>query len=243
MFTITTLALKPELEDQIDALSQEAWPEFLRHGNMRHWGELFTTYAAYQVLVCGADGELMGVGHTIPLDWDGTPQDLPEDMPSIMERAVQAGARANTLSALAAMVWKKHQGSGLSRRLIDEMKRLAAGCGFHALIAPVRPTLKSSYPLIPIERYAAWHAPQGGPFDPWMRLHWRLGAQIVRTMPHALVVRGALAEWESWTGMRFPESGEYVVPGALQPVTIDAENGLGRYDDPNVWMVNRFGKV
>jgi hypothetical protein len=36
--------------------------------------------------------------------------------------------------------------------------------------------------------------------------------------------------------MSFPESGEYVVPGALQPITIDREQNMGSYEDPNVWM-------
>jgi hypothetical protein len=36
--------------------------------------------------------------------------------------------------------------------------------------------------------------------------------------------------------MRFPESGPYVVPGALQPVRIDREQDEGHYEDPNVWM-------
>jgi len=36
--------------------------------------------------------------------------------------------------------------------------------------------------------------------------------------------------------MRFPDTGDYVVPGALQPVRIDREADSGRYEDPNVWM-------
>lgn len=36
--------------------------------------------------------------------------------------------------------------------------------------------------------------------------------------------------------MSFPESGEYVVPGALQPVRIDLQKDLGVYEEPNVWM-------
>ena len=55
-------------------------------------------------------------------------------------------------------------------------------------------------------------------------------------MPESLTVVGTVAEWEEWTGMAFPESGRYVVPGALQPVVIDRERDLGRYDDPNIWM-------
>jgi len=34
------------------------------------------------------------------------------------------------------------------------MRSLAAEHGMNSLVAPVRPTLKSLYPLIPIERYA-----------------------------------------------------------------------------------------
>jgi len=36
--------------------------------------------------------------------------------------------------------------------------------------------------------------------------------------------------------MTFPLSGEYVVEGALCPVVIDKEKGLGRYVEPNVWV-------
>ncbi len=36
--------------------------------------------------------------------------------------------------------------------------------------------------------------------------------------------------------MKFPESGEYVVEGALCPVSIDRENNLGTYIEPNVWI-------
>ena len=36
--------------------------------------------------------------------------------------------------------------------------------------------------------------------------------------------------------MAFPESGEYVVPGALEPIRIDRERDLGLYDEPNIWM-------
>jgi hypothetical protein len=45
-----------------------------------------------------------------------------------------------------------------------------------------------------------------------------------------------VAEWEEWTDMAFPQTGEYVVPGALVPVTIDRERDERRYVEPNVWM-------
>ena len=59
---------------------------------------------------------------------------------------------------------------------------------------------------------------------------------VLQVIPKGLVVTGSVAEWEEWTEMRFPESGVYVVPDALQPVTIDHEQNIGRYEDPNIWM-------
>jgi len=63
-----------------------------------------------------------------------------------------------------------------------------------------------------------------------------LSADILNVMPRSLIVTGTVSEWEEWTVMSFPESGPYVVPGALQPVLMDLERDEGRYEDPNVWM-------
>ena len=51
-------------------------------------------------------------------------------------------------------------------------------------------------------------------------------------------IPGTVAQWEEWTGVAFPESGPYVVPGALVPVEIDRERDEGLYVEPNVWMVH-----
>jgi hypothetical protein len=47
---------------------------------------------------------------------------------------------------------------------------------------------------------------------------------------------GTVAEVEEWCGLAFPESGTYVVEGALAPVEIDRERDHGVYREPNVWM-------
>ena len=146
------------------------------------------------------------------------------------------GRAPTTLSALSITLARGQQGKGLSNLLIQGMKAAAARAGLDAVIAPVRPALKSRYPLTPIARYLAWTQDDGSPFDPWVRTHWRLGARILRLAPESMVIPGTVAQWESWTGMRFPESGVYVVPDALEPITIDREADLGRYVEPNVWM-------
>jgi GNAT superfamily N-acetyltransferase len=223
-------------------MNGEGWPTFLLHGDIAHWGALFDVFAEYQILFCEPADTLIALGHTIPLVWDGTPKDLPCKMSEIMERAIRTRrdrSTPNTLSALAALVTPSHQRRGLSTRILRTMRSLAEERDIHSLVAPVRPTLKSSYPLTPFERYVGWERDDGSPFDPWLRVHWRLGAEFLKIMPESLTVTGTVAEWEEWTGMGFPESGEYVVPGALQPITIDREQNVGTYSDPNVWMRHR----
>jgi hypothetical protein len=116
------------------------------------------------------------------------------------------------------------------------MRAIAGQHGLTSLIAPVRPNLKESYPLVPIERYAAWRRDDGLYFDPWMRVHERLGAEALRPEPQSLRITGSVAEWEEWTGMAFPESREYWFPRGLAPLSVDREADRGSYWEPNVWM-------
>ena len=103
------------------------------------------------------------------------------------------------------------------------MAGLAREAGLGALIAPVRPNRKERYPTIPIERYARWVHDDGTPFDPWVRVHTGMGARLGPALPQSMHITGSAADWESWTGMRFPETGDYVFPAGLATVHIDRE--------------------
>ena len=81
----------------------------------------------------------------------------------------------------------------------------------------------------------------GAPFDPWLRTHWRAGGELLGVCPASMEIAADVASWEAWTGLRFPESGPYVVPDALVPLEIDRERDLGRYVEPNVWLRHRCG--
>ena len=241
-----TLEQRPDLAAQLWALGLEVWPEFLRHDTVcnRYWRLLYSMFARFQVLLCDPADTVIAVGHTIPLVWDGTREDLPSGIDGVLEREVRDAEHSRaptTLSALAAMVVPSHQRRGLSAAILQAMRSTAAIHGLTALIAPVRPTLKHRYPLTSIERYVRWTQPDGSPFDPWLRVHWRLGAEFLQVAPQSMMVMGTVQEWETWTGMRFPESGSYVVPEALQPVLIDRESDCGRYEDPNIWMRHATG--
>ena len=221
-------------------MSDDVLPEFMHHDAEagRHWDRLFTDFADFQVAVVDENG-VIAAGNSVPLLWDGSSKDLPDGIGATVERGVgglEAGRTPNTASALLAMVAPGEQGRGLSGVVLRAMKNAAAERGFGALIAPVRPTLKHLYPLTPMDRYVHWTRPDGLPFDPWLRVHKRMGAEFLNVAPKSMTVTGAISEWEQWTGMSFPDSGLYIVPGALQPVMMDLERDLGVYEEPNVWM-------
>jgi hypothetical protein len=246
-FKTFTLRDRPELEDEFERLSKEGWPTFMRQrdelGLGHYWPKLFGDFADWQFFVCDSFDRVVAGGHTVPFVWAGTPDDLPENVVSILERAVSARGeqrRPTALCALGALVGTEQRGQGLSRVILETMRSMAAHWKFDTLVAPVRPTLKSAYPLTPMERYVRWTDGEGLPLDPWMRVHARVGGEVVQVMPRAMVIAGPVRQWESWTDMRFPDTGSYVVPGALQPVLIDRELDEGRYEDPNVWMIHRL---
>ncbi len=242
--TLVTLARRPDLIPEVRSLLESLWPramEFINHDRVcgRHWGSLFTEFAEFQLVLCDVHGAAVAAGFTIPIAWSGRTRDLPSGFGGVLEQGVKDRARRRTpttLSALLAAVSPQHRDEGLSPEVVSGMKTIAERHELRELIAPVRPTLKHRYPLAPMSDYVRWTRPDGTPFDPWLRTHVRLGATRLRLAPRSMMITGAVAEWDAWTEMRFPESGAYVVPGALVPVTIDRRRDRGRYVEPNVWM-------
>jgi GNAT superfamily N-acetyltransferase len=236
---VASYAERPDLAARLGEL-EDVWPEFMHHGGViaRYWPSFASArFPEFQLILYDeASDTILGLGQTIPFCWDGSPAGLPDGVDGVLRRVYEEGGEPTSLSALVAVVASSHRGRGLGRAIIQGMRDVAAQRGLDALVAPVRPTLKSRYPLTPIERYLAWRRDDGELFDPWLRLHERLGAEIIGVCPGSFVVTGSVAEWEAWTGMAFPDSGAYAVEGALVPVEIDRERDVGRYVEPNVWM-------
>ena len=240
-YTVRTLGEEPGLRERFNEFHRLAWPRFLHEGNGTGglWSRLFIDFPDFQFGLWDQAGALVAVGNSIPLICDGSRGDLPPDIPEVLERgvAVKRDARRPTaLSALAAIVDPAQRAQGVSRRVIEAMGRIALRHRLTTLVAPVRPSSKQLYPLTTMERYVRWTRPDGTLFDPWLRVHQRMGAEIVLVAPKAMVISDTVARWGEWTGLRFPESGTYVVPGAFQPVTIDLRRDIGRYEEANVWM-------
>jgi GNAT superfamily N-acetyltransferase len=220
-----------------------AWPEFMYHDAVLNelFARVIEEFAAFQFYAWDDErNEVVGVGNAIPTAWDGHLSSLPDGgVDAVVEARFAEDAPAPTvLCALQILIAPDYRGQGLSGRMIERMAEIGRGHGFDMLIAPVRPNLKHRYPLVPMERYITWRRPDGAHLDPWLRTHERAGAPIVKVAPESMRISGTVAEWEEWTEMAFPESGSYVVPGALVPVEIDRERDEGLYVEPNVWMVH-----
>ena len=232
-----TLAERPDLDAPGSQLTGEAFPEYNYHGDVlnRYWGRLSEERPDFQFHLVGDDEEILARGHSIPVRWDGAVDGLPDGIDGAIARGFDEGA-ANTLCALLIAIPSGLQRRGLSSDALEAMVAIARHHGLGSLIAPVRPSWKERYPLVPIERYAGWRREDGLPFDPWLRVHERLGATVLEPEPRSLRITGTVADWESWTEMSFPETGDYWFPGGLATVAIDREVDEGRYWEPNVWM-------
>jgi GNAT superfamily N-acetyltransferase len=219
------------------------FPEFLFHNpvSAEHFIPAINTCRELQFFAWDDErGEVVGRGNAIPAVWDGDVASLPDGgLDAVLLASSAPGMpEPNVLCACQILVAPIARGQGLSSRMIQRMGELGREHGLETLIAPVRPSLKEQYPLAPIDRYVQWRRPDGAHVDPWLRTHERLGAEIVKIAPRSGVIPGTVADWEQWTGMVFPDSGPYVVPGGLFPVEIDRERDEGLYVESNVWMVH-----
>ena len=236
---------RPELRDRSDDAFDDVWPEYNMHGDVmnEYWGSLYDDFSDFQFVLYDEDGdEVVAEGHTIPCKWDRSAQGLPAGIDGLIVEGFalkREGVRPDTLSALAVEIPPRHQARRLSAVMLDSMRGIAQEHGFANLIAPVRPSWKDRYPLVPIDRYVRWTRDDGLSFDPWIRVHQRMGAEILKPEPHSLIISGTVVEWEKWTQMVFPETGEYVFPKGLAPVTIDIDTDKGIYWEPNVWIAHR----
>jgi hypothetical protein len=230
---------RPDLRARrFEELSRLTFPEYMNHNEPggRYWGRLYTDFPEFQVALVEGD-ELLAEAHAVPLGWDGSLDDLPSGWDEGFVRGMTAEREATALMAVAISVAPARQGQRLSGPMIEAFKDAARTAGLGSVIAPVRPTSKEHYPLIPIERYVEWRREDGSHFDPWIRIHEHVGGEILAPAPESMTIRAPVADWEEWTGMRFPEDGEYVFPHALATLLI--ADGVGTHVEPNVWLLHR----
>jgi GNAT superfamily N-acetyltransferase len=232
-------AERPELVERRGELG-DPWDEFMYHDAVAnvHWDRQYEEFPDLQLYLVDEDDRYLAESNAVPIPFG--PDALPDEgWDAALEQAF-AGSPAVAVSAIAITVGVEHRGKGLSKTMLDGMRQAVAARGLTDLVAPVRPSLKHRYPLVPAHRYIEWRREDGKLLDPWLRVHEDAGARLVGVAPRSMRISGTVSEWQEWTQMVFPDSGAYVVPGALVPVDIDLEGERGVYVEPNVWMHHRI---
>ena len=225
----------------MEELFGDGWPAFITADQTvkQYIGTVRRLFADLEIVLLDADDVPVAAGWAVPLPWDGQPAHLPGGYTNSLVRAVEGqerGETPDTLVVMAAQVHPGRRGEGLAAEFLTAMRRLASQRGWPRVVAPVRPTLKSRYPLATIERFATWVRDDGSLLDPWLHTHQRLGAKLIGTAPTSQTMTGTVEQWQTWTGMLFPDSGEYVIPDGLSTLRIDRDTEKGVYVEPNVWM-------
>lgn len=237
---VVTSKDRPDLEEQLRVDFRVRWPEFIFHdpvatAHVDAVGRYFPDYDVWLV----DSGRVVAGGWGVPLAWDGTVEGLPDGYDGALVRSVrghEAGIDADTFCIMAVAVAGNTGRRGLAGQVLTALRQRALERRLMRVIAPVRPTLKSRYPLVPMARFATWKRPDGSSLDPWIRTHERLGATILGPAPRSMVITGTVTEWESWADMAFPETSNYVVPDALNLVSIDLDADHGEYVEENLWI-------
>lgn len=233
---VVTTGDRPDLDP--GAAFRDGWPEFIFHDKTAaEFTERVAKYFPQFDILLLSNGEIVAGGWGVPIAWSG--EILAGGYDAALALSVtgyETAVAPDTFCVMAAAVRPDQRGGGLAGRVLTALRERAVAAGLSKVIAPVRPTLKARYPLTPMSRFGAWTREDGLHVDGWIRTHQRLGASILGPAPRSMEITGSVAEWESWSGMRFPDSGQYVIPDALDLLVIDREADTGSYVEPNLWM-------
>lgn len=231
----------------VRGLTKEVWPEFMLHDQVANdlWHELLDRFAEYQLALYDTQNKrVAAMANSFPLRWEDRLENLPEGgwdwafQKAVMDHKQSLSPNAHC--AIQIVVRPDYQSQGLSAPIVGAVRTLTKFKGLRSLMIPIRPSEKNKYPLTSLDDYITWRTEQGLPFDAWLRVHVRAGGKMIKVCHESKVIRGSSAEWEEWTGMKFPQSGQYVIPGALNPIEMKIEKDEGVYIEPNVWMAHEI---
>jgi len=243
-FRVELTSARAWTEAQMEDLFAEGFPEFISGDKevKKYIARVRESFRAYDVILTDEDDQLAATGWGVPILWSGQVSELPSSFADVLRQSLEvrdALGVADTFVIGGAVVHPALKGRGAAESLIRALFDTVTAHQLAKVVAPVRPTRKHLYPLLDIDAYSAWVRNDGLPWDPWLRLHVRIGGSVIGLAREAQTMTGTVSQWEEWTGLEFPLSGDYVIPKGMAPLRVDRTADLGTYVEPNIWVRHR----
>lgn len=241
MIQCYSLAERPDLTEAFWNIEND-WPSFMGEDPVAttRYNRAVELFPELHLVVL-VDADVVARVHAVPIDWPGAAQLPDRGWDWALESGVDHPVSSRqAVSLIEARIAPQFRGQGLSQRILAATREMFANLGTRHLVAPVRPNGKASEPRTAPAEYVWRIRDDGLPSDAWLRVHARLGAQLVKIAPLAMTIPGTLEQWRRWTGLSLTQDGPVDVPGALAPVLVDAVQGHAVYVEPNVWVHHRL---
>jgi GNAT superfamily N-acetyltransferase len=193
---------------------------------------------ALHLVAVTSDGEIVATINACPINWDGDPATLPAGgWSEIMDRFNRnLIGPSRYASAVGASILPAYQGGGLAGQLLSGLRDQAFKLGYQALLAPVRPTNRWRMPHLHISEYEHVRLPDGRHFDPWVRVHERVGGRIIGSCAASARFSGSREQWEGWLGMRLPDNGDVLCDRTIGYLKLVA--GWGVLEEDSLWILH-----
>ena len=217
---------------EIENLHKDTWPDFFKGSQVikDYWSKLYVEFPEYQFCLVNQKDEVVAAINTIPIKWSGNKDDVPSGWDDGLKKAFSTDNK-NTLFILAGAIKASEKGKKLSYEILKLAKNISFVLGFSHVLAPVRPVFKKDFKDKSLEEYAKLKTANNFPFDPWLKVHEKIGGKIVSYCNESQFVEGTLEQWKLWTGNTFKKSGLYNVNDAMQKIEINIEENTGKYFD------------
>ncbi len=91
-----TFAERPDLMDHLGEVTESSWPEFMLHTNVAKelWRELRAAFLDFQWVLHDEEAdEVVGLGNSVPLSWDGEVGHLPDGFDAVLQTSASAPRR------------------------------------------------------------------------------------------------------------------------------------------------------
>ncbi|NQZ13079.1 MAG: hypothetical protein HRT35_38525, partial [Algicola sp.] len=194
------------------------------------WPHMYQDYPEYQFALMEQFDQIIAIGNSIAIHWDGQAQNLPKGWDGALAQGMaehQSGRTGNTLVVLAGIVDPRYRTRKLSNLIIEGFKLLAQQHQLTHIVVALRPIGKGGqYQSMDIEQYSQLTNEAGYSVDGWLRLHQKMGGQVIGVETQSQYVEGTIADWQEWGDEDH----------TLAPVKMDQPIDLGIYYDPCIWV-------